>query len=142
MGSGESTTRRVSFGLDEEDDRVRILRGVKVSQHPVFTTCYLPIIPLSEDVLQRMRNASADPRPPVNNKENLGMTQYFHKCLQYEQQQAIIQEELAHIARREREAARQDITRAVQRERVQTRQESEKTKQLVRLFYKHFRTEV
>lgn len=37
MGSGESTTRRVSFGLDE-DDRVRILRGVKVIQHPIFIT--------------------------------------------------------------------------------------------------------
>jgi len=62
-------------------------------------------------------------------------------CLhRYEQQQAIIQEELARIARKEREAARQDITRAVQRERVQTRQESEKAKQLVRLFYKHFST--
>lgn len=36
---------------------------------------------LSEDVLQRMKNASADPRPPVNNKENLGMIQYFHRCL-------------------------------------------------------------
>ncbi|XP_026055920.1 MICOS complex subunit mic25a isoform X1 [Carassius auratus] len=135
MGSGESTTRRVSFGLDE-DDRVRILRGVK----------------LSEDVLQRMRNASADPRPPVNNKENLGEQTRTSSTSdpqspktqprttfpdtkeelrkRYEQQQAIIQEELARIARKEREAARQDITRAVQRERVQSRQESEKAKQL------------
>ncbi|XP_016139410.1 MICOS complex subunit mic25a isoform X3 [Sinocyclocheilus grahami] len=135
MGSGESTTRRVSFGLDE-DDRVRILRGVK----------------LSEDVLQRMRNASADPRPPVSNKENLGQQTRTSSTSdpqspktqaratfpdtkeelrkRYEQQQAIIQEELARIARKEREAARQDITRAVQRERVQTRQESEKAKQL------------
>ncbi|XP_048033945.1 MICOS complex subunit mic25a isoform X3 [Megalobrama amblycephala] len=135
MGSGESTTRRVSFGLDE-DDRVRILRGVK----------------LSEDVLQRMRNASADPSPPVNNKENLGQQARTSSTSdpqppktqarttfpdtkeelrkRYEQQQAIVQEELARIARKEREAARQDITRAVQRERVQTRQESEKAKQL------------
>lgn len=29
MGSTESTTRKVSFGVDEED-RVRILRGIKV----------------------------------------------------------------------------------------------------------------
>lgn len=29
MGSGESRTRKVSFGVDDED-RVRILRGVKV----------------------------------------------------------------------------------------------------------------
>ncbi|KPP79125.1 hypothetical protein Z043_101328 [Scleropages formosus] len=30
MGAGESATRKVSFGLDE-DDRVRVLHGVKVS---------------------------------------------------------------------------------------------------------------
>uniref|UniRef100_A0A3Q3XNA4 CHCH domain-containing protein n=1 Tax=Mola mola TaxID=94237 RepID=A0A3Q3XNA4_MOLML len=41
MGSGESTTRKVSFGVDDED-RVRILRGVK----------------LSEDVLQRMKGVA------------------------------------------------------------------------------------
>lgn len=29
MGSAESKTRKVSFGVDEED-RVRILRGIKV----------------------------------------------------------------------------------------------------------------
>lgn len=30
MGSAESTTRKVSFSVDEED-RVRILRGIKVT---------------------------------------------------------------------------------------------------------------
>ncbi|XP_051516588.1 MICOS complex subunit mic25a-like isoform X1 [Myxocyprinus asiaticus] len=137
MGSGESTSRRVSFGLDE-DDRVRILRGVK----------------LSEDVLQRMRNAGQTPEPsqPFSNKENQGQQTQASSTSdtsppktqtrttfpdtkdelrkRYEQQQAIIQEELARIAQKEREAARQDITRAVQRERVQTRQEVEKAKQL------------
>ncbi|XP_059397157.1 MICOS complex subunit mic25a-like [Carassius carassius] len=107
-----------------------------------------------------MQNANADPRPSINNKENLGQQTRLpahltrnlqrHKpgqllltlrgaqeevqgpgpAREYEQQQAIIQEELAHIARKEREAARQDITRAVQRERVQMQQESEETKQL------------
>uniref|UniRef100_A0AAR2KYK0 Coiled-coil-helix-coiled-coil-helix domain containing 6a n=1 Tax=Pygocentrus nattereri TaxID=42514 RepID=A0AAR2KYK0_PYGNA len=137
MGSGESTTRKVSFGLDE-DERVRILRGVK----------------LSEDVLQRMRDAS---QTPVSNKENPGQqakpqapsartqpskpqqSPQFGSAAsdnreelkrRYEREQAIIQEELARIARKEREAARQDITRAVQRERLQTLQESEKAKQL------------
>lgn len=136
MGSGESTSRRVSFGLDE-DDRVRILRGVK----------------LSEDVLQRMRNQSQtpDPRPSTQTKESLGQETRTSSASdapppkseprtfadnkeelrkRYEQQQAIIQEELARIAHKEREAARHDITRAVQRERAQTRQESEKAKQL------------
>ncbi|KAA0707296.1 MICOS complex subunit mic25a [Triplophysa tibetana] len=136
MGSGESTSRRVSFGLDE-DDRVRILRGVK----------------LSEDVLQRMRNQSQtpDPRPSAQTKENLGQDTRTSSASdappsesqprtfadskeelkkRYERQQAIIQEELARVAHNEREAARQDITRAVKRERTQTRQESEKAKQL------------
>lgn len=136
MGSGESTSRRVSFGLDE-DDRVRILRGVK----------------LSEDVLQRMRNQSQtpDPSPSFQTNENLGQqgrTSGAHDTpppnfqdrtsadikeelrKRYEQQQAIIQEELARIAHKEREAALQDVTRAVQRERAQTRQESERAKQL------------
>lgn len=34
MGSGESTTRKVSFGVDDEHDTVRILRGVKVWIRP------------------------------------------------------------------------------------------------------------
>lgn len=34
MGSAESTTRKVSFGVDEED-RVRILRGIKVMLPPL-----------------------------------------------------------------------------------------------------------
>ncbi|KAL7864384.1 hypothetical protein AOLI_G00158040 [Acnodon oligacanthus] len=137
MGSGESTTRKVSFGLDE-DERVRILRGVK----------------LSEDVLQRMRDAS---QTPVTNKENPGQqakpqapsartqpstpqqSAQFGSAAsdnreelkrRYEWEQGIIQEELARIARKEREAARQDITRAVQKERLQTLQELEKAKQL------------
>ncbi|XP_051517699.1 MICOS complex subunit mic25a-like isoform X2 [Myxocyprinus asiaticus] len=137
MGSGESTSRRVSFGLDE-DDRVRILRGVK----------------LSEDVLQRMRNAGQTPEPkqPVNDKENQGQQTQTSSTSdtpapksqtrttfpdtkeelrkRYEQQQAIIQEELARIAQKEREAVRQDITRTVLREKVQTKLESEKAKQL------------
>ncbi|XP_051947900.1 MICOS complex subunit mic25a-like isoform X2 [Xyrauchen texanus] len=137
MGSGESTSRRVSFGLDE-DDRVRILRGVK----------------LSEDVLQRMRNAGQTPEPkqPGNDKENQGQQTQTSSTSdtptpksqtrttfpdtkeelrkRYEQQQAIIQEELARTAQKEREAVRQDITRTVLRERVQTQLETEKSKQL------------
>ncbi|XP_066527225.1 MICOS complex subunit mic25a isoform X4 [Hoplias malabaricus] len=146
MGSGESTTRKVSFGVDE-DESVRILRGVK----------------LSEDVLQRMRNSN---QTSVGNKESPGpqakpQTATAHTQSpkpqqssqsgstasddrdelkrRYEREQTNIQEELARIARKEREAARQDITRAVQRERLQTLQESEKAKQLN---LEHFKTSV
>ncbi|XP_072512657.1 MICOS complex subunit mic25a isoform X3 [Salminus brasiliensis] len=137
MGSGESTTRKVSFGLDE-DDRVRILRGVK----------------LSEDVLQRMKNnsqtsissrdspgpqpkpqtatAHTPPSKPQPNSQSGSTASDNREELEgrYKQEKAIIQEEMARIAHKEREAARQDITRAVHRERLHTLQESEKAKQL------------
>lgn len=137
MGSGESSTRKVSFGLDE-DEKVQVLRGVK----------------LSEDVLQRMKNASQtsigsrespgpQPKPqtstahtppskPQQSSQYGPTTSDTREELKgrYEREKAIIQEELARIAQKEREAARQDITRAVQRERLHTFQESEKAKQL------------
>ncbi|KAG7239843.1 hypothetical protein INR49_030556 [Caranx melampygus] len=49
----------------------------------------------------------------------------------YEQKQKILKEELAKVAQREREAAIQEITKAMNQERQHTRQEAEKTKQLV-----------
>ncbi|XP_007232622.2 MICOS complex subunit mic25a isoform X1 [Astyanax mexicanus] len=137
MGSGESSTRKVSFGLDE-DENVQVLRGVK----------------LSEDVLQRMKNVnqtsigsreSPGPQPkpqtstahtpplkPQQSSQSGPTASDTREELRgrYEREKAIIQEELARIAQKEREAARQDITRAVQRERLHTFQESEKAKQL------------
>ncbi|XP_026864290.2 MICOS complex subunit mic25a isoform X2 [Electrophorus electricus] len=126
MGSSESATRKVSFGLDE-DERVQVVRGVK----------------LSEDVLQRMRNAS---RAPTNHKENSVSHTQPSKFQQstgptvsenmedlkrrYEREQVAIQEELARIARKEREAVRQDVNRAMQREKFQTLQEAERARQL------------
>ncbi|XP_076132634.1 MICOS complex subunit mic25a-like isoform X1 [Alosa pseudoharengus] len=149
MGSAESTTRKVSFGLDD-GDTVRILRGVK----------------LSEDVLQRMRGANefakSQTKTTLGNKENTephlqsSSQQQSQSQPQpqpqpqpqatsgstaadvseelkrrYERQQSIIQEELARIARREREASRQDLSRAMQRERAQTRQEADKAQSLL-----------
>ncbi|CDQ85817.1 unnamed protein product [Oncorhynchus mykiss] len=68
MGSGQSATRKVSFGVDDED-RVRVLRGVK----------------LSEDVLQRMRgagpaNQTADlkPPPPTSPKKESKLIYHLH----------------------------------------------------------------
>ncbi|XP_062397088.1 MICOS complex subunit mic25a isoform X2 [Sardina pilchardus] len=157
MGSAESTTRKVSFGLDD-GDAVRVLRGVK----------------LSEDVLQRMRGANefakSQTKTTLGNKENTEphlqsssqqqsqsqpqqpqqpqaqpqpqpqpqaasgstaaeMSEELKR--RYERQQSIIQEELARIARREREASRQDLSRAMQRERAQTRQEADKAQSLL-----------
>ncbi|XP_022613193.1 MICOS complex subunit mic25a-like isoform X1 [Seriola dumerili] len=148
MGSGESTTRKVSFGVDDED-RVRILRGVK----------------LSEDVLQRMRGvaniapertssspssaqkdtgASRSPSPssrPQQSSQNRPQpstqsstskpdSRTKEEQRRYEQKQKIHKEELAKAAQRQREAAMQEMTKAMNRERQHTRKEAEKTKQL------------
>ncbi|KAM4563397.1 MICOS complex subunit mic25a-like isoform 2-T2 [Odontesthes bonariensis] len=146
MGSGESTTRKVSFGVDDED-RVRILRGVK----------------LSEDVLQRMkgvaniapersstststpqkdkgasRSASSDSQPKQSPQHRAQASSQSSKPASYvkeeqkrfERQQAILKDELAKMAEREREAAKEEIAKAMSRERQHSRQEADKAKQL------------
>ncbi|KAK2851053.1 hypothetical protein Q5P01_007329 [Channa striata] len=147
MGSGESTTRKVSFGVDDED-RVRILRGVK----------------LSEDVLQRMRgvaniapehtSSTSSPQKDTgashsansssgtqqssqnqtrpSNQFNASKSPSYAKEEQrrYEHQQAKLKEELAKAAQREREAVREEMANAITRERQHTRQEAEKAKQM------------
>ncbi|KAL4655642.1 MICOS complex subunit mic25a-like isoform X1 [Arapaima gigas] len=125
MGAGESATRKVSFGLDE-DDRVRVLHGVK----------------LSEDVLQRMRDRSGSPTvqppPPESHREDLGsrpsptaaeMQEELRR--RYEREHALVQEELARIARQEKEAGRDELSAAMLRERAQAREDAEKARQLV-----------
>uniref|UniRef100_A0AAQ5ZDF3 MICOS complex subunit MIC25 n=1 Tax=Amphiprion ocellaris TaxID=80972 RepID=A0AAQ5ZDF3_AMPOC len=147
MGSGESTTRKVSFGVDDED-RVRILRGVK----------------LSEDVLQRMRGVANIPPErssttsspqkdtgtsrPVNsgsrpqhrtqpgNQSSKPASYAKEEQKRYERQQTILKEELAKLVQREKEAAREEMTKAMSRERQHTRQEADKAKQLAQQLQK------
>lgn len=143
MGSGGSTTRKVSFGVDDED-RVRILRGVK----------------LSEDVLQRMRgvaniaperasstsvpqkvsgpSGSSRSQQSPQHQANRSKPASYAKEEQrrHEHQQKILKEELAKMAQRERDAAREEMTKAMSRERLHTRQEAEKTKQLAQQLQK------
>lgn len=152
MGSGESTTRKVSFGVDDED-RVRILRGVK----------------LSEDVLQRMRgvaniaperasspasspqkdtaasrsaSSGSQPQqgPQQQEKPNTQSSKsaFFTEEEQrrYEHQQKILKEEWAKMAQREKEAAKEEMAKVMSRERQHTRLEAERTKQLVKQLQK------
>ncbi|XP_056451591.1 MICOS complex subunit mic25a-like isoform X1 [Gadus chalcogrammus] len=173
MGSAESSTRRVSFGVDEEE-RVRILRGVK----------------LTEDVLQRMRGVAnmapsppstptassqpdpankskepgpssrpspkpaprpqpapqppaqpasrptspktsrtASPKPTPNANANASASAAEEKK-RYERQQQIMAEELAKVAKKEREAAREEMSAVLRGERLMALQESEKAQQL------------
>lgn len=130
MGNRESTTRKVSFGLDEEE-KVTVLQGVK----------------LSEDVLQRMRERDPVPeyKPPkaetrkpdtpgsLPTSSGPSASQMQDELRRrFEQQQAMVQEELARLARREREASQENVNAALVRERAKTREEQEKAQSLAK----------
>uniref|UniRef100_UPI0037E87BC7 coiled-coil-helix-coiled-coil-helix domain containing 6b isoform X2 n=1 Tax=Semicossyphus pulcher TaxID=241346 RepID=UPI0037E87BC7 len=98
MGGNGSTTRKVSFGLDE-NEKVTVIEGVK----------------LSDDVLQRMRESqgadspkpqpSAPPdrnKPPPTSKPSSTEIQGEIRK-NFERQQALVEEQLARLAQRERE---------------------------------------
>ncbi|XP_066554461.1 MICOS complex subunit mic25a isoform X3 [Amia ocellicauda] len=138
MGGSESTTRKVSFGMDEED-RVRVLHGIK----------------LSEDVVRRMQEPSSDPKPSApespsspagsgqpgspGSKTNSGHTftgKEEELYRRYEREKALVQEELARIAQKERESARDELSLAVLRERAHSREEAERAKTLNIEYYK------
>ncbi|NWX65785.1 MIC25 protein, partial [Promerops cafer] len=115
MGGSESSHggRRVSFGLDERE-QVRVLQGIR----------------LTEDVVNRMKESSQSKRdsqrsPRASNGSapsslaaggkprptgTVGVALPLHgaenaSICQYEQEQALVQEELLRLAKREREAA-------------------------------------
>ncbi|NWR27695.1 MIC25 protein, partial [Tachuris rubrigastra] len=131
MGGSESSHggRRVTFGLDERD-QVRVLQGIR----------------LTEDVVNRMKESSQSKRdsqrsPRASNgtapsslaaegKPKSTGTSFDHllSCLwcshRYEQEQALVQEELLRLAKREREAASEA------RERNSFNEEKQRTAQL------------
>ncbi|KAM9855979.1 MICOS complex subunit mic25a [Aulostomus maculatus] len=152
MGSGESTTRKVSFGVDDED-RVRILRGVK----------------LSEDVLQRMRgdaniapdrtspSASTNPQTDTGASHRASSSSHPQQSPQsspqsnsskpaspskeeqrrYERQQDILKEKsAAKVTERKKEVAKEEMIEAISKERQHTRQEAEKAKQMAQQLQK------
>ncbi|XP_044036842.1 MICOS complex subunit mic25a-like isoform X3 [Siniperca chuatsi] len=130
MGGNGSTTRKVSFGLDE-DEKVTVIEGVK----------------LSEDVLQRMRESqgsdSAKPplsppdshKPPTSPKPSTAEIQEEVRK-NFERQQAQVQEQLARLAQRERETAAttglDELTPALIIEKGRAREEQEKAKILAK----------
>ncbi|XP_020778100.1 MICOS complex subunit mic25a [Boleophthalmus pectinirostris] len=132
MGSGESRTRKVSFGVDDED-RVRILRGVK----------------LSDDVLQRMKgvaniapektattpqkdpDASRTPSVDSQTKQTLPDSSQSYKQEEqrrFEEQQQFLKDELSKVA--QKEAVIDELAKARSKEKLETRREAEKAKAL------------
>ncbi|NWS97057.1 MC25A protein, partial [Mionectes macconnelli] len=135
MGGSESSHggRRVTFGLDERD-QVRVLQGIR----------------LTEDVVNRMKESSQSKRdsqrsPRASNgtapsslaaegkpkstgtvlsvRTQLSVVLPLH-VIEYEQEQALVQEELLRLAKREREAASEA------RERNSINEEKQRTAQL------------
>ncbi|XP_023121966.1 MICOS complex subunit mic25a-like isoform X2 [Amphiprion ocellaris] len=133
MGGNGSTTRKVSFGLDE-DEKVTVIEGVK----------------LSEDVLRRMRDSQGSdstktpPSPsdsrksPPSPKPTGPSTSEIQEEMRknFERQQALVQEELARLAQRERDAAAatglDELNPALILERGKAHEEQEKAKILAK----------
>lgn len=135
MGGNGSTARKVSFGLDE-DEKVTVIEGVK----------------LSEDVLRRMRDAqgsdsskspsslqdSHKPPPPPRPKPTGPSSKEIQEELRkdFERQQALVQEQLARLAQREKEtvgtAGLEELAPALIIERGKVREEQEKAKLLAK----------
>lgn len=125
----------MSFGVDDED-RVRILRGVK----------------LSEDVLQRMKGVAniapekkavtttstekdADaPRTPIPDSQPILTPPASPKSnkqdeqKRFEEQQQFLKDELSKVA--QKEAVMDELAKARSNEKLQTRREAEKAKQM------------
>lgn len=128
MGGNGSTARKVSFGLDE-NEKVTVIEGVK----------------LSEDVLRRMRESqgSDSDKPPPSQLDSKkpppptgpSSTEIHEEMRKnFERQQALVQEQLARLAQRERETAvttgLDDLTPALLIEKGKAHEEQEKVKML------------
>ncbi|KAL7408326.1 hypothetical protein ABVT39_021701 [Epinephelus coioides] len=133
MGGNSSTSRKVSFGLDE-NEKVTVIEGVK----------------LSEDVLRRMRDSegtdsgkpppspSDSHKPPPSPKPTGPTTTEIQEEIRknFEHEQARVQEQLARLAQREREfgatTGLDELTPALIIEKGKAHEEHEKAKLLAK----------
>lgn len=133
MGGNGSKARNVSFGLDE-DEKVTVVEGVK----------------LSEDVLRRMRESQGSERvrpssSAPDSQKKLSSSKPAEASASetraemrknYEHQQALVKEQLAKLAQREREtSAFKDMDKtspAVIMEKWRTHEEEEKASLLAK----------
>ncbi|XP_031727687.1 coiled-coil-helix-coiled-coil-helix domain containing 6b isoform X2 [Anarrhichthys ocellatus] len=128
MGGNGSTSRKVSFGLDE-NEKVTVIEGVK----------------LSEDVLRRMRESqmresqgSDGAKPPPSPKPTGPSTTEVQEEIRrnFERQQALVQEQLARLAQKERETAApkgpDELNPALLMEKGKAHEEQERAKTLAK----------
>uniref|UniRef100_A0A8C6J7J8 Uncharacterized protein n=1 Tax=Melopsittacus undulatus TaxID=13146 RepID=A0A8C6J7J8_MELUD len=117
-GSESSESRKVSFGLDERQ-QVRVLQGIRLSEDVVNR---MKESPQSKRDVQRLPRAAA--QPPAAAQEN--PAGIVSPCDTVVQEQALVQEELLRLAKREKEAA----SAALQRERANAREERQRVAQM------------
>ncbi|NXX28045.1 MIC25 protein, partial [Nicator chloris] len=134
MGGSESSQggRRVSFGLDERE-RVRVLQGIRLTDDVVNRMKDCSPSTKDSQTSPRASNGTAPSSLAAEGKPRLigtvGVMLPLHitedaGIFQYEQEQALVQEELLWLAKREREAAKEA------RERISINEERRKTAQL------------
>ncbi|XP_028680486.1 MICOS complex subunit mic25-a-like isoform X1 [Erpetoichthys calabaricus] len=135
MGGSESTVRKVSFAMDEED-KVRVLpAGVKLSD-AVIQRAKDRSHSLPESKPPPSKRSEGGPSatgPPKSQEGRSGKTYTEREeelYRRYEREQALVQEELARIAQRERAAARENLNFAILQERASTVEEIQKAKVL------------
>ncbi|XP_032195653.1 MICOS complex subunit MIC25 isoform X6 [Mustela erminea] len=144
MGSTESSeARRVSFGMDEEE-RVRVLQGIRLSENVVHRmkdssqSCQAgqPASPPAPQpsTVGTCKGPEKDSKLPRSEygggRQSSGMEEDFLK--RYKQEQAKVQEELFQVVTREREAATKHRSVSVKRGEGSVDQEKQKSTQLAR----------
>ncbi|NXG41857.1 MC25A protein, partial [Psilopogon haemacephalus] len=148
MGGSESSQggRKVSFGLDERE-QVRVLQGIRLTEDVVNRMKESSQSKRDNQRLSHFSSGTAPSSPAAEGKpkspigtgspcqsmmshdpiaRSLMIT--FSLCsYRYEQEQALVQEELLRLAKRESEA----LNAAVQRERSSSEEERQRAAQLV-----------
>uniref|UniRef100_A0A452SKT6 Coiled-coil-helix-coiled-coil-helix domain containing 6 n=1 Tax=Ursus americanus TaxID=9643 RepID=A0A452SKT6_URSAM len=144
MGSTESSeARRVSFGMDEEE-RVRVLQGIRLSENVVnrmkdsSQSCQAgqpassPAHPPS--TFGTSKGPEKDSKPPrseyCGGRQSSGVEEDFLK--RYKQEQAKVQDELFQVVTREREAATKHRSVSLQRGEGSADPEKHKSTQLAK----------
>ncbi|GAB5568349.1 MICOS complex subunit MIC25 isoform X1 [Prionailurus iriomotensis] len=147
MGSTESSeARRVSFGMDEEE-RVRVLQGIRLSENvvnrmkdpnqpckagePAPPPAPPPSTPSTGGSSKGPEKDSKPPRSEYGGgRQPSGVEEDFLK--RYKQEQAKVQDELFQVVTREREAATKHRSASMQRGEGSVDQDKRKSTQLAR----------
>ncbi|NXO52016.1 MIC25 protein, partial [Aramus guarauna] len=139
MGGSESSHggRKVSFGLDERE-QVRVLQGIRLSEDVVNRMKESPQSKKDNQRSPHSYNGTAPSSPAAEGKPKSPTGLKTCLCFSinqgfegYEREQALVQEELLRLAKREREAASEALNTALQRERNNTNEERQRVAQLV-----------